>query len=232
MVDEQVSNLRPLACRSGLTSAPREALDRGVLVIRGSFLNSRMCGNVRGCARIWAQINICAQWRPGAALDILPGVSEKNVEIVRRIFEAWEAGDMGAMLAPFADDLVTRRLEPMVDPGTWHGVDGALEVGAEWMETFDQFTMNGEEFVDTGDRVVVRVRQEGRGGASGVPVEATFWFVYGVRTTRLSPGTCTPPVKEPWRTGTARCSRRWARRVSNLRPLACEAMAAVRLVPH
>ena len=60
-----------------------------------------------------------------------------------------------------------------------------LEVGAEWMETFDQFAMSGEEFIDTGDRVVVRVRQEGRGGASGVPVEATFWFVYGVRDDKI-----------------------------------------------
>ena len=45
--------------------------------------------------------------------------------------------------------------------------------------------MKGEEFIDAGDHVVVRVTQEGRGGGSGVPVTGTFWFVYGLRDGRL-----------------------------------------------
>jgi ketosteroid isomerase-like protein len=103
------------------------------------------------------------------------------VEIVRRGFEAWEAGDLSGLLALLDDDLVTRRLAPMVDPGTWHGPAGLLENVAEWMDAFDEFKMKAEEFIDAGDHVVVRVAQDGRGSDSGAPVTATFWFVFGVR---------------------------------------------------
>jgi ketosteroid isomerase-like protein len=108
-------------------------------------------------------------------------VSRENVEIVRRGFAAWERDDLSGMLAVFHEQLVTRRLAPMADPGTWYGREGALDVAAEWMEAFDEFTMSAEEFIDAGDHVVVRVDQEGRGSGSGAPVTGTFWFVYGVR---------------------------------------------------
>jgi len=108
-------------------------------------------------------------------------MSQENVEVVRRGFEAWEADDLSGLLALLDDDLVTRRLAPMADPGTWHGTEGLLEMVAEWMDAFDEFEMKAEEFIDAGDHVVVRVAQEGRGSDSGVPVTATFWFVHGVR---------------------------------------------------
>ena len=38
--------------------------------------------------------------------------------------------------------------------------------------------MTGNEFIDAGDRVVVRIKQRARGHASGLPVEGEFWFVY------------------------------------------------------
>jgi ketosteroid isomerase-like protein len=37
-------------------------------------------------------------------------MSQENVEIVRRGFEAWEAGDLSVLLALLDNDLVTRRL--------------------------------------------------------------------------------------------------------------------------
>ena len=45
--------------------------------------------------------------------------------------------------------------------------------------------MSREEFIDTETALSCALRQEGRGGASGVPVEATFWFVYGVRDDKI-----------------------------------------------
>jgi ketosteroid isomerase-like protein len=112
-------------------------------------------------------------------------MSQENVEVVRRTFDAWEADDFAAALALYDDDVVTRRLAPMPDPGTWRGTEGLLDVGAEWVDTFDEFTMRGEEFLDAGDQVVVRVEQEGRGGGSGARVTGTFWFVYGVRDRKV-----------------------------------------------
>jgi len=112
-------------------------------------------------------------------------MSQDNVEVVRRAFAAWEADDLTGMLAVLDDQLVTRRLAPMPDPGTWYGPEGAIDVAAEWMDTFDEFKMSAEEFIDAGDRVVVRVEQKGRVRGSGVPVTGTFWFVDGVRDGKL-----------------------------------------------
>jgi ketosteroid isomerase-like protein len=113
-------------------------------------------------------------------------MSQENVEVVRRWWEAWDAHDLARGLALTDDRLVTQRLAPMPDPGTWHGTEGLLDVAAEWVETFDEFAMTGEDFMDAGEHVVVRVEQEGRGSDSRVPVTATFWFVYGVRNGRVS----------------------------------------------
>jgi len=119
-------------------------------------------------------------------------MSRENVDIVRRGFDVWEAAwnsgadDLGALLAIFDEDMVTRRAAPMPDPGTWHGLEGILTVLSEWTETFDEFAMKGEQFIDAGDRVVVRVAQEGRGDDSGVPVTGTFWFVLGVRDRKIT----------------------------------------------
>ena len=112
-------------------------------------------------------------------------MSPESVEVVRQWWEAWEAEDLSRGLALMDDGLVTRRLAPMPDPGTWHGPEGLLDVAAEWVDTIDEFAMTGEDFIDAGDHVVVRVEQEGRGSDSRVPVTATFWFVYGVRNGRV-----------------------------------------------
>jgi ketosteroid isomerase-like protein len=113
-------------------------------------------------------------------------MSQENVEIVRRGFEAWQAGDLDGFLAVFDDDVTTRRLAPLPDPGTWHGSDEMLFVVADWVDTFDDFTITEAEFIDAGDQVVARVAQEGRiKGSEGNPVPGTFWFVFGVRDGKL-----------------------------------------------
>jgi ketosteroid isomerase-like protein len=113
-------------------------------------------------------------------------MSQENVELIRRSFAAYDAGDLAGMIALMDEKMVTRRLAPGPDPGTWHGIEGALQVTAEWMETFDDFAMTAEEYIDAGDHVVVRVREEGRGSASRAPVTAIFWFVFGVRDGKIA----------------------------------------------
>lgn len=106
-------------------------------------------------------------------------MSRENVEIVRSGYESWAQGDLSGMLDLIDDGVVTRRVAPAPDPGTWHGKDGLLESISDWIAEFDDFSMEAEEYIDAGDAVVVRTRHRGRGTGSGVPVDATFWFVYG-----------------------------------------------------
>jgi ketosteroid isomerase-like protein len=113
-------------------------------------------------------------------------MSRENVELVRRGYAAWDGGDLPAILGLLAEDVVTRRVAPLPDPGTFHGREGLLQVLAEWVEGFDEFAMHAEEYVEAGQQVVVRVRQVARGHRSGVPVEATFWFVHSMEDGKVA----------------------------------------------
>jgi ketosteroid isomerase-like protein len=113
-------------------------------------------------------------------------VSQENVELVREAYEAWQAGDLDGFVSLFDDDVVTRRLAPLPDPGIWHGSDAMLAVIADWVDTFDGFAITEAEFIDAGEQVVTRLAQEGRiKGSGGEPVPGTFWFVFGVRDGKL-----------------------------------------------
>jgi ketosteroid isomerase-like protein len=105
-------------------------------------------------------------------------MSRENVEAVRRGFEAWNAGDVDAVLGMFDEAVVTRQFAPLPDPATFRGREGVLQALSEWIEDFDEFAMFDEEYIDAGEQVVVRVWEVARGMTSGVPVEATFWFVH------------------------------------------------------
>ena len=114
-------------------------------------------------------------------------MSRENVEIVRRGFEAYQRGDIPAMLESAAPDQITYRAEP--DGATFHGPEGLLQAIAEWVEDFEEFTATPEELIDANDhQVVVRVHQEAVGSQSGAPIEADFWFVHTLsdgKVTRL-----------------------------------------------
>jgi ketosteroid isomerase-like protein len=104
-------------------------------------------------------------------------MSEKNVEIVRRDYAAFERGDFDAILADVHPEVVVRA-HPLGDEGNYEGHEGFLRFIANWTEQFEHFQQAPEEFIDAGDRVVVRVLQRARGRGSGVPVEGHFWLVH------------------------------------------------------
>ena len=105
-------------------------------------------------------------------------MSQENVEIVRRVWETWERGDLAEWLDLVSDDLVTRRVG--LDNATYHGKDGFLEQASEWSEGFSEWSVAAKEFMDAGDRVVVRNHQTARGEASGALIEMDFWFVHTI----------------------------------------------------
>ena len=111
-------------------------------------------------------------------------MSQESVALVRSGFAAFQQGDLNGMLDLMADDLVTYRADP--DGATYHGKEGFLEATADWTEGFSDWSVIPEEFIDTGGAVLVRVRQEVRGAASGIPIEGEFWFVFKVRGSQVS----------------------------------------------
>jgi ketosteroid isomerase-like protein len=110
-------------------------------------------------------------------------MSQENVEILRRSYEAYGRGDLSDVRRGTDPEFITYREEP--DGATYHGWEGFLKAVAEWVEDFDEFTFTAEEFIDANDhQVVVRVHQTAVGARSGAPIAADFWFVHTLRDGR------------------------------------------------
>jgi hypothetical protein len=71
-------------------------------------------------------------------------------------------------------------------PATYYGREGFLEATAEWTGGFSDWSVIPEEFIDAGSSVLVGVRQIARGEGSGILVEGEFWFVFEIRSSKLS----------------------------------------------
>jgi ketosteroid isomerase-like protein len=115
-------------------------------------------------------------------------MSEENVAVVRRAFDAYTRGDIDAVLELCADDiLVTQAPEvPGVAPQQ-RGHAGVLEAFGMWPEQWDDFRVEIKEILaDPGDQVVVATRQSGRGKQSGVEVEADFTFLFAIRDAKVA----------------------------------------------
>jgi ketosteroid isomerase-like protein len=110
-------------------------------------------------------------------------MSQENVEIVRRAWEAWSRDDMDALFEfydPAVEWDMTASYVP--DMGVFHGHDGVREFFREWRAFFAEYYAEPEKFIDGGDCVIVRLRQGGRGKASTVGVEMpSYWQLYRLR---------------------------------------------------
>jgi len=65
------------------------------------------------------------------------------------------------------------------------GHDAVRESLARWKAEWHDYKVMPEEFVDSGDCVVVTVRLRGRGRGSGIEIGALFYDVYTVRDGKI-----------------------------------------------
>jgi ketosteroid isomerase-like protein len=104
-------------------------------------------------------------------------MSQENVEIVRTFLmvdvdEALTYADPGIVWNPASE-------------ASAQGHDAVRASLARWKGEWDDYRLTPEEFVDSGDRVVVTVRLGGRGRGSGVEVGARFYDLYTLRDGKI-----------------------------------------------
>jgi ketosteroid isomerase-like protein len=112
-------------------------------------------------------------------------VSQANVDLVRRMMEAYDRGDHAELYAGYHPDIemhVARLVGDQLgfDP-VYVGVDGIRRFFREWLESWETIAFDYEEFIDAGDHVVVVLSQRMRGRVSGVELNrssyAQVWTV-------------------------------------------------------
>jgi ketosteroid isomerase-like protein len=107
-------------------------------------------------------------------------VSREKVELVKRGIEAWNARDVESSRERLDPDVVMRMAEGFPESGPFVGREAVMRWILDAREPFDQFVLEPtSDFIDVGDRVVVRYRSHGRGRGPDVSFEftevATFW---------------------------------------------------------
>jgi ketosteroid isomerase-like protein len=109
-------------------------------------------------------------------------MAEENVEIVRRMMDARNRGDIDAVMAFAAPDI---EFDLSASAGTFAGVytghEALMRLWAAWSEVFSEMIWEAEEFIDAGDAVVVPVTFHARGRESGVETITRAVHVYWVR---------------------------------------------------
>jgi ketosteroid isomerase-like protein len=111
-------------------------------------------------------------------------MSQENVEVVRAVYETWNAGDMNAYRELCDLDAVVRPPEGWLEPGPFFGREVAVRWFEQLRETWDSDSVElVGDFIDAGDRVVVR--HIWRGVGHGPDMNLEFTTVITVRKGRM-----------------------------------------------
>ena len=111
-------------------------------------------------------------------------MSEENVNIMRQGYDAFNRGDIDAVMGIMDPEIEWREpdVEGLPDRGTHHGPEAvANEVFGAVAEHWDEFQAVPEEFLDAGDWVIVLGHFRVRGKATGRTVDAPYAHVWALR---------------------------------------------------
>jgi ketosteroid isomerase-like protein len=114
---------------------------------------------------------------PSFGRDTAWAMSQENVELVRRSYQAFQRGDLDAAMERLAPNFVL--IDPTrVDATEHYGRAGVDKWLAEWSSIWDDWRVVADRFVDAEPDVVMLGRQWGRGKGSGIEVEQPFGQVW------------------------------------------------------
>ncbi len=110
-------------------------------------------------------------------------MSQENVELIRLLAERINAGTVEDELELIHPDLelFPPEDEPEARSGVYRGRKGWREYSAFWDESFDQYNVEADEYIDAGEYVVVVGQVRATGRASGAQVESPAVWLWRVR---------------------------------------------------
>ncbi len=118
-------------------------------------------------------------------------MSDRNVEVVRQLFELYASGGLEAVLEVM-DENIEIVIPPDVsaEPDTYRGHEGARRYFAGFDGMLEDVRYEAFELIPEGDHVLARARLAGRGVSSGLEVELGTFVVHTVvdgKVTRIVP---------------------------------------------
>jgi ketosteroid isomerase-like protein len=113
-------------------------------------------------------------------------MSQENVEIVRRAFDAVRSGDLQGATRGFHADAAWHNTAEFPGQSTCVGPQAIVDFWETLVESFEEGMMDIERVVSGQDSVVLGVHSTSRGTASGVPVDLRWAMAFQVRGSKIS----------------------------------------------
>jgi ketosteroid isomerase-like protein len=121
----------------------------------------------------------------GAERDTARAMSEENVEIVRRVYDVWNSGDMEAFILLLDPEVVWRPAIADLGRTEYQGHEGFREWVEEMEATLGHFLVEPDDFAQGRTHVVVSCRVVGVGSRSGAQVAQVFSHHWTLRAGRI-----------------------------------------------
>ena len=115
-------------------------------------------------------------------------MSERNLELVRRSFEAFAAGDFEAAFADYDPRAEWIAAEDEPDSRTYRGIDEirrfARALADPWTDRFERAVVP-QDYIDLGDWILVPTSGRLHGRGSGIEVDIIETYAVRVRDDRI-----------------------------------------------
>jgi ketosteroid isomerase-like protein len=117
-------------------------------------------------------------------------MSQENVEVVRRVYDAFARQDDTTPYELYREDIVWdlsswRRAALYAKP-IYSGHAGVRENWRESLEFMGTVDFELVEIIDAGSTVVAEIQERAVGRSSGVPVEAHHWAVWTLTDAKIA----------------------------------------------
>ena len=113
-------------------------------------------------------------------------MSEENLELVRRIYEAAASRDGAAVLSLYDEEVELDASSLGMYSEVFRGHDGLRKLFGDWHEAWGEIEYSYEELIDVDEeRVISVVTRHARGKASGVDVQHPFALLWTLRDGRV-----------------------------------------------
>jgi ketosteroid isomerase-like protein len=110
-------------------------------------------------------------------------MAPSDQEIVRQAFEAFISGDLDAALEFCDPEIVVH------DPGrtgrTYRGRAELRGFWEEWLENWQEYRVEPQEFIEAGGEIFVHTVQTGQGKLSGIEIGQDLFHVFRVRDEKV-----------------------------------------------